>query len=248
MKMPMIITRAPRMRPGVMCSFKKMAERKIVAPERFVGASTDTKSTDGSTSVRPGATWFEYDTGDMYITYDGTNWVVKDDSPSRIRTITGSLSGRGLGTYSANDVISDSTASGTAIAFAAIARANGQRGYITKAKISLGTSGITPRLDLLLFNTAPGSGLNDNVANILVGAAEQSTYQGRIEFVGLDNAGSGYSESIATPNTVGGVPLSFDCASGADDLYGVLVARTAYNPISAEEFTVRLKIMEDTSR
>lgn len=58
-----------------------MTVKRVVAPERFIGASspTDTKPTDGATSVRPGATYFEYDTKDLYITYDGTNWVVKKD-------------------------------------------------------------------------------------------------------------------------------------------------------------------------
>src|SRR3990167_808600 len=54
-----------------------MAVKKLVSPERFVGLSTDTKPTDGATSVRPGATFLEYDTGALYVNYDGTNWVVK---------------------------------------------------------------------------------------------------------------------------------------------------------------------------
>lgn len=42
-------------------------------PEKYVGASTD----DKPTSVPPGSTCFEYDTGDTYITYDdGTHWVL----------------------------------------------------------------------------------------------------------------------------------------------------------------------------
>lgn len=40
-------------------------------PEHYVGASTDTKPT----GVPPGSKCYEHDTGDTYITYDGTNWV-----------------------------------------------------------------------------------------------------------------------------------------------------------------------------
>ena len=54
-----------------------MAVKKIVSPERFIGTSTDDKPTDGATSVRPGATFYAYDTDTLYITYDGTTWVVK---------------------------------------------------------------------------------------------------------------------------------------------------------------------------
>ena len=48
---------------------------------RYIGASTDTKpSTDFTAGgLMPiGSTFYEYDTGVMYITYDGTNWAVKD--------------------------------------------------------------------------------------------------------------------------------------------------------------------------
>ena len=47
-------------------------------PSRFIGASTDTKPTNASNSISPGTTFYEYNTGIMYITYDGTNWVEKD--------------------------------------------------------------------------------------------------------------------------------------------------------------------------
>lgn len=54
-----------------------MTVKRLVTPGRFIGLSTDTKPTDGATSVRPGATFYAYDTNLMYITYDGTNWVTK---------------------------------------------------------------------------------------------------------------------------------------------------------------------------
>ena len=43
---------------------------------RHIGLSTDTKPTDSPV----GSTFYEYDTGVLYITYDGTNWAVKDSS------------------------------------------------------------------------------------------------------------------------------------------------------------------------
>lgn len=63
-----------------------MAITKIVSTTRkFIGASTDTKPTtevsDGKVAVAVpiGSTFYEYDTGILYITYDGTNWVVKSN-------------------------------------------------------------------------------------------------------------------------------------------------------------------------
>jgi len=49
---------------------------------KFIGASTDTKPTAAAHAGLPepsvGSTFFEYDTQALYITYDGTTWVLKD--------------------------------------------------------------------------------------------------------------------------------------------------------------------------
>ena len=54
-----------------------MTVKTIVTPRKFIGLSTDTKPTDGATAVRPGSTFYETDTFDMYVTRDGTNWSLK---------------------------------------------------------------------------------------------------------------------------------------------------------------------------
>ena len=48
-----------------------MAVVLITAVKNFVGLSTDSKPT----SVPAGSTFFEYDSHELHITYDGTNWV-----------------------------------------------------------------------------------------------------------------------------------------------------------------------------
>ena len=45
---------------------------------RYTGLSTDTKPTKATHDTPAGSTFFEHDTGIMYITHDGTSWVVKD--------------------------------------------------------------------------------------------------------------------------------------------------------------------------
>ena len=49
------------------------------ASAEFYGLAADIKPTlashDGLPAPAIGSTYFEYDTGDMYVTYDGTNWV-----------------------------------------------------------------------------------------------------------------------------------------------------------------------------
>jgi hypothetical protein len=50
-------------------------------PEVYLGLSTDTKLT----GVAPGSRSYETDTGDWYITKDGTNWVLdKGESHGRL--------------------------------------------------------------------------------------------------------------------------------------------------------------------
>ena len=51
-----------------------MTVKRIVTPERYVGLAADTMPT----GVRPGATFYAYDTLDLYITHDGTTWVLKE--------------------------------------------------------------------------------------------------------------------------------------------------------------------------
>lgn len=52
----------------------------------YIGASSDTKPTVDSHSGLPapqiGSTCFEYDTGQSYITYDGTNWLPYSAPPA----------------------------------------------------------------------------------------------------------------------------------------------------------------------
>ncbi len=50
-----------------------MAVLKVaIGIHKYIGASTDTKPT----GVPVGSTFFAYNTGIMYICYDGTNWEV----------------------------------------------------------------------------------------------------------------------------------------------------------------------------
>jgi len=48
-----------------------MAVALIAYAHEYVGLSTDSKPT----GVPAGSTFFEYDSHELYITYDGTNWV-----------------------------------------------------------------------------------------------------------------------------------------------------------------------------
>lgn len=51
-----------------------MAVLRMATIKRFIGLSSDTKPTD---DIPPGSTFYEYDTGILFLCYDGTNWTPK---------------------------------------------------------------------------------------------------------------------------------------------------------------------------
>jgi len=145
------------------------------------------------------------------------------------------------GAYAAEDVLSESAAAGTAWAFEGAARNDGGGGYITKAQVVCERTAVTPRLSLYLFSAVPTSELKDNAANTALLHADLANYVGRIDFPSMEDLG-GDSEAAATPSTSGNLPLAFQCADNADDLYGVLVTRDALTVTAKDEMTIILTV------
>lgn len=142
--------------------------------------------------------------------------------------------------YDINDVLSESAGSGTSWLFAAIAREDGASGYITKAEIISQSEGVVPRITLFVFSAVPTSELDDNAANTAPDSADLANYIGRIDVTALESLGTTDSNAVATPSTVGNLPLAFKCASDADDLFVVAVTRDAFTQTAGENLTIRL--------
>jgi len=143
--------------------------------------------------------------------------------------------------YAAEKVISENSSGGTSWLFSAVAKVNGGTGYIVKAQVISETTDITPRLTLYLFNATPNSELDDLAANTALLHADLALYVGKIDFPAMENLG-GDSEAIASPGTYGNLPLAFQCATAADDLYGILVSRDTFTQVAAKDMTVNLTI------
>ncbi len=75
---------------------------------KYIGASTDTKPTAASHGTTAGSTFYAQDTGIMYITYDGTNWVEKD-TVARLEAGTAVI-GKVRGVTATGDETTDDTA------------------------------------------------------------------------------------------------------------------------------------------
>lgn len=197
------------------------------------------------------------------VTPDAGTAIIDDDldavqaklvaNTARIGTVSGVLKQVSVtqalaatGAYTANDVVCEDeceTSGGEIWAFEVVARVDGGYGYITKAIADTETESKTPRLTLYLFNTEPeGCNLVDNEPNTAPDCADTAGYQGKIDFPAMESVGTTDSNTIATPSTVGNLPLAFKCASNADDLYGVLVTRDATTITTGDDMTIALTI------
>lgn len=145
-------------------------------------------------------------------------------------------------TYTAGDVISNSTSAPAVLIFNNALREG--LGAIQNAYL-LDSANQTTLLDseLWLFTTPPAA-TNDNAA-ITFTDAELANLVGIISFavaagkVGLPSSGAAGN----AVNFQNGLGIPVRGAGLTDVIYGVLVARNAYVPVSAEIFTITLGVV-----
>lgn len=146
--------------------------------------------------------------------------------------------------YTAGDVIGDDASGSAVMTFADCGRSDGGKGMIASAMIVGSASQATqPDLELWIFKTAPAA-VADNAAWAPTDV-ELESLVGIIAFpsvyVGKATVGAGGNLVLKSDVEM----LGFECASGSTALYGVLVVRNAYTPVSAESFKPRLAVLQD---
>jgi len=146
--------------------------------------------------------------------------------------------------YAVGDVINESDSAGTGWVFSNTVRKNGSSGTIKRVYIN-DSANVATNLsaELFLFDTVPGVE-NDNVANTLTDA-EMLTL---VAVVPVSTARFGDVTSGAGGNALlesADVNIPFRCTGSSTTLFGVLIAKNAYVPVSAEIFTIRLLINQD---
>jgi hypothetical protein len=145
--------------------------------------------------------------------------------------------------YASGDVIG--TAATHVLTFEDMARRVGLTGVIIDVLIiDSANQAAKANLELWLFDTPPAAQV-DNVA-FAPSDAEMETLIGIVDvnatpYVG--NPASGADGSCVYTALTQNLP--FKCGAASTDLYGVLVHRDSYTPVSAEKFTVRLKVLQD---
>lgn len=157
--------------------------------------------------------------------------------------------------YAAGDAMSNSTSAPDALTFADVARFLGGGGEILGALLLDSANQATkPSCELWLFcgSAAPVPD-NDN-AVFTPTDAELANLVGVIVFDGVTagwayvgDATVGAGGNVVIPGRIGPsgagahrVGLPFVCNAASDDLFGLVVARNAYTPVSGEVFTFTL--------
>lgn len=143
-------------------------------------------------------------------------------------------------TYTAGDVMCNSTSAPVVLTFANMARANGLGGLIQNSRLIFDEAP-TLKLDseLYLFDTSPTI-QNDNAAWAPT-TADLANLVGVIPFPTANfKTGSG-NGVIDNQNEA----ISFQCAAGSTSLFGIVVARNAYVPGNGKVYRFRLAVIQD---
>jgi len=144
-------------------------------------------------------------------------------------------------TYAANEHVS--TAAGASLQFAPSTPLAHRAGKVISGRLWKSGTGVTADgFTLRLFQQAPAAAPVDNAAATIV-IADVDAFVGLMLFdaTGIVLGDGVYYESAAsTLLPVGGIP--FQSPGSSDILYGILITQGAYQPASAEVFTVTLEI------
>jgi hypothetical protein len=143
-------------------------------------------------------------------------------------------------TYAAGDVINESASAGSGWVFDNVAREAG-RGAILQSALLIQSVAQSLKLDadLFLFDAAPAA-QNDNLA-WAPSDAEIKNCVAVVRFFGGTFVGSASNGVLMAE----GIAKPLQCAPASASLFGVLVARNAYVPTSAEEITIKLAVVQD---
>lgn len=147
-------------------------------------------------------------------------------------------------TYAAGDAVTNSTSSPSVMTFNSVARANQGAGVIIGAVlIDSAAQTLKGQFELWLYDTT-FSADNDNAA-FTPSDGETETLIGVIPFLVpyVGDATSGAGGNCVFP--VGNLSIPFNCGASSDDIFGQLVVRNAYVPVSGEKFTVRLFVVQN---
>lgn len=141
--------------------------------------------------------------------------------------------------YAVGDAISDSTTTPTLLTFP-VARHEGMCGVVLRAVLISDAAPTTLlQAELWLFDREIVAEEDNAAAD--PSDAEMECYIGKYGFT-LEEFREDHNS--AAESEAGDVK-AFVCQEGSVNIYGLLVAKNAYTPVSGETFTVRLEVWQD---
>jgi hypothetical protein len=148
-------------------------------------------------------------------------------------------------TYTAGDIVADSTTTPTLLQFKDVVPIPGASGCIQMATVSIAASvaALQPDLQLYLYD-GPFVLQGDNVAF----AATNDQIARLVAIISLPvaamvvtNAGAGAAGNVVC--NAQGLVIPFNTRDSDANLYGHLVVRNAYVPVAVTQFTIRLSVV-----
>lgn len=144
-------------------------------------------------------------------------------------------------TYAVGDAVNNSTTAPTIMTFANAARQNAGGGVIQNVMLIMSTAAtLVGDFDLMLFESSITMS-NDNAAF----SPSDADAKKCIAVIPLRGAVDGFKLGLNVVFDSGPISRSFRTATGTKSIFGALVARNAYVPANAEEFTVRMLVLRD---
>ncbi len=141
--------------------------------------------------------------------------------------------------HAAGDVLNDATGGQWRIRDAA--KKKGGSGYIMKAQAHTEVEAQDFRIALQVFTSPVTSTMVDNAPAVSPNPADEPFFEDEILLDPLQARGDG-SYAVATPSTVGNVPIAFTCEPGSRDLYIKPIAVDATTFTAGEKLTLKFKI------
>ena len=129
---------------------------------------------------------------------------------------------------------------GLAWKFSNIAGEDGGSVEIVKAQVHTEVESQTERIALHVFTREPGDDLSDDDAAASPIAEDEPFFEDEILMNPLNSRGDG-SFVVATPSTVGNLPLVATCEPGSRDLFIVPITIDATTHTAGENMTVKIK-------
>jgi len=142
--------------------------------------------------------------------------------------------------YSANDVVSNSTSSTTLIDLASAVRANGASGYIVAARLFTDKKSITPKFRVHFFNASNPTVSVDN-ANMRLLYADVAKYLGYVDLAAMAT-GKDTTNSTMSFSANSAVRLPVVAGGATRSIYAVLETLDNFAPASGQKFTLSIFI------